>query len=895
MLEADLEALRATHARTTQDLKEIEDHLEETAQQLVREHEALEDALARLNSFQGHTTDDAVSAAKLTEMEEEVERMRVEKERAEQAEKLMESALEDAEKAALAFEQEKASLNVRIAVLEREKNDLEILLTEARAGQANHTTHSISGKSRGSEDDEQISLFHHDEVISKLERELEEAQREIGRLRFRIADSPAREALQNVKDVQIKLLEEQKKELVEQVNALRRILGEHVSIWEADASGLGQATPARPGSRKTSGQYTPARSMSMRASRTAAHGAIKDMSWGSHVSPLGSGIHSILPPLQHEASELMQQLQAANDRLDAKFEELQRNGLQGVSLTKQLDDAREKGVALQSEVERLLRREERLLKRLERCRCLKCGRRFDASGLASWAKSGNQRLGLATDPATDSSLTINTSSKSTTAIKATLANTNAELATLKAQRDLLQNERQTLEDQARKLNLDVERANSKAQRAAEKVEALRHEKDEGDRLREHLQSERDAAKKLAKEFEEDLVKDRLRLQELESQRSKLAHDMNVISAKLKQKDVEMANVLAQLEKAKQRSRDLEEQLKGTVQPPLGCRVVLTHHALVIDHSAVGHKSRHLEQKVVDNQNVIQQLRQDRENLHQDTEKLKRKLDQVSKDAENLRKHLRVAQSEHENRRHQQEIHLGELEDYHNDDGRAQPGVKRHDGELTDLRAEVSRLKKEVMRFAQDLKELRQERDALLGRRDDDKAAAERAATIAQSRERALKERLAEVERRANGLEETWSGHVCASEQSIQAVKAQHRNECKGLFVQIHYMKDRVRREATMRSDLAYQKKYLLDIIAVMEKSEKSILASIARIGFPMPAEPPKRKSLKRYAFMVLFIARVRRESQQWQEKSARKDAVMAALEDVRKRRSITNVVSTVPQ
>ncbi|KAG8903982.1 kinesin motor protein cin8 [Tulasnella sp. 403] len=424
-----------------------------------------------------------------------------------------------------------------------------------------------------------------------LERELEEAQREIGRLRFRIADSPAWEALQNVKDVQIKLLEEQKKELVEQVNALRRILGERVSVWEADASGLGQASPARPGSRKTSGQYTPARSMSMHRSQTAGHGALKD------------------------------------PHLTAGFRDP--FYLHGISLTKQL----------------------------ERCRCLKCGRRFDASGLASWTRGGNQSV-----TSQDSSFTINTSSKSTIAIKATLANMNAELATLKAQRDLLENERQTLEEQARKLNLDVERANSNAQQAAEKVEALRHEKDEGDRLREHSQSERDAAKKLAKEFEEDLVKDRLRLQELESQRSKLAHDMNVISAKLKQKDVEMANVLTHLEKAKQRSRDLEEQLKGTVQSPPGYKMDLARWML--------------SKRLSINQNIIQQLRQDRENLHQDTEKLKRKLDQVSKDAENLRKQLRCAQTEHENKHHQQEIHLGEMEDYRNDDARPQPSAKR---------------------------------------------------------------------------------------------------------------------------------------------------------------------------------------------------------------------------
>ncbi len=54
-------------------------------------------------------------------------------------------------------------------------------------------------------------------------------------------------------------------------------------------------------------------------------------------------------------------------------------------MTKQLDDARDREVALKRNVERLERREERLTKRLERCKCLKCGKRFDASGVAKWA------------------------------------------------------------------------------------------------------------------------------------------------------------------------------------------------------------------------------------------------------------------------------------------------------------------------------------------------------------------------------------------------------------------------------------------------------------------------------------------------------------------------------
>ena len=50
-----------------------------------------------------------------------------------------------------------------------------------------------------------------------------------------------------------------------------------------------------------------------------------------------------------------------------------------------------------------------------------------------------------------------------------------------------------------------------------------------------------------------------------------------------------------------------------------------------------------------------------------------------------------------------------------------------------------------------------------------------------------------------------------------ALQAQHKEECKGLLVQIQYLRHRVTRESAMRDAVAYQKTYLLSIISVMEK------------------------------------------------------------------------------
>ena len=89
----------------------------------------------------------------------------------------------------------------------------------------------------------------------------------------------------------------------------------------------------------------------------------------------------------------------------------------------------------------------------------------------------------------------------------------------------------------------------------------------------------------------------------------------------------------------------------------------------------------------------------------------------------------------------------------------------------------------------------------------------------------------------------------------------HKNECKGLIVQIRYLKAKFTREALLRSDLGFQKRYLLALLARCERTENKILAVIATIGYP-PAEPPappppKKRSLKSVVISVLFLGRVR--------------------------------------
>lgn len=54
-------------------------------------------------------------------------------------------------------------------------------------------------------------------------------------------------------------------------------------------------------------------------------------------------------------------------------------------------------------------------------------------------------------------------------------------------------------------------------------------------------------------------------------------------------------------------------------------------------------------------------------------------------------------------------------------------------------------------------------------------------------------------------------------QQLSVLRSQHKDECKGLIVQIRYLKAKYTRESTMRSDLCNQKRYLIVLLARCER------------------------------------------------------------------------------
>jgi phage shock protein A len=82
-------------------------------------------------------------------------------------------------------------------------------------------------------------------------------------------------------------------------------------------------------------------------------------------------------PLIAEINRLQRELDLANENIDDKLDKLEDAGLGVVGLTRKLEDARAKIIALEDEIARLSRGKDRHNRRLERARCQKCRTKVD--------------------------------------------------------------------------------------------------------------------------------------------------------------------------------------------------------------------------------------------------------------------------------------------------------------------------------------------------------------------------------------------------------------------------------------------------------------------------------------------------------------------------------------
>lgn len=782
------------------------------------------------------------------ELEEEfqaVDHLEEENKKSAELARQMEEALEAAEQRMIEDEEQLAAFKDKVAALERELD-----------------------KSRSYHEPSQIGPVSELQAqIEDLENELTEAHKEVARLKTALSQSPARKAIEKAKDAKIEMLEKEKEDLQERLKMLK-------------TQSQGFNTPSRVVN--NSGISPMHRHiLSMKSPKTPG-GPLRDMSW----------LHSTMndataAPLIAEIERLQQELERANEDIDDKLDRLEDAGVGVVSLTQQLEDAKTKVSMLEVEIALVSRREERRIKRLQRVRCQKCRTKVDLSAIieinvgddSSYLDTST--ISMATEPPTPPT-------KTSEKLRGDLQAVNTQLNSMKQQwegeRQKLLGENAVLQDATKRLNAEVRNAKTQIERYANKER-------EGERNRGDIEQELANAKGMVEELEEELKEERSRLRALTAEQTQAERQREKITLQLRRTESDMSEIKEHLHKIKQENHELEAELRSNAN--------------------IDQKARLLEQKVAENAATIEQLRQERSLLVADHKNLQKRYTEASKHVNKLRDNCVAGQTSHDNRRHQLDLQVLEIEDLRRalsqrDDElqRVEEEKKQMASEKDDvartvaaLEADLRRVKRDAEAFGRDLKSLRAQKDKLEAERKEAIGKAERAQKQAQSQIRLLKEELMSQKEKARAGEERWRSHVCAAdEQQLQSVKIQHKNECKGLVVQIRYLKAKFTRESTLRCDLGYQKRYLLALLGRSERTEQKILAAIARIGF-LTIDPPKhqvpKRTFKTVVLSVIFIRRAERASEAWRQQTASKEAIAAALQEVRRRR-ITSPADEAP-
>lgn len=152
--------------------------------------------------------------------------------------------------------------------------------------------------------------------------------------------------------------------------------------------------------------------------------------------------------------------------------------------------------------------------------------------------------------------------------------------------------------------------------------------------------------------------------------------------------------------------------------------------------------------------------------------------------------------------------------------------------ISELQADLKRVRKQAEIFGQDLKVLRKEKEHLQSDRREEASKADRARKQTQTQIRLLNEQLTlqkenVAQARADVKTSTYVltyrsihnplRYVSRAEAQLGALNLRHNKECKGLSLQIGYLKAKFIREALLRNNLVWQKNYLLILLDGFER------------------------------------------------------------------------------
>jgi hypothetical protein len=308
-----------------------------------------------------------------------------------------------------------------------------------------------------------------------------------------------------------------------------------------------------------------------------------------------------------EINRLQRELDRANESIDDKLDKLEDVGMGVVGLTEKLEDARAKIVALEDEIARLSRKEDRRTRRLTRIRCQKCHVKVDVKSLT---QADERSVSVCVDPMhiftqlCRSSMEISKDhlptepptppTRTSEALKANLQSVNHHLDELKEQwkkeKQRLLDEKNTLENAANRLNSQVKTSKEEARNAIENNRV-------GEKLRVNVVNvgghvllfdkltplmvvqELDMAKRTISVLESELSSERSRLRVLITEQERMQREKKQILIDLQRTESvgpffpwlkirmlkmfqDMDDVKQQLQRLKKENHEIEKELRG---------------------------------------------------------------------------------------------------------------------------------------------------------------------------------------------------------------------------------------------------------------------------------------------------------------------------------------------
>ncbi|KAM0749474.1 hypothetical protein T439DRAFT_327161 [Meredithblackwellia eburnea MCA 4105] len=337
------------------------------------------------------------------------------------------------------------------------------------------------------------------------------------------------------------------------------------------------------------------------------------------------------------------------------------------------------------------------------------------------------------------------------------------------------------------------------------------------------------------------------LYDLRAERSTLSRQHTALQRDFDKARVDIARLEAELRAERERARSLgsETAQASREKAALESRLSTTESEL---------RAVKREQVNATGPEAVERLRKEKSDLVQERTTLLHKLAAANERLARVDRDLASSKSVQLDAQTQLERHTVEVQ-------RLREALEAKDSERTDILRGVASLQADLNRVRQDAVSLGVDLSNVQKGRDHPPA--QDSAELVR-----LGDELAKAKRRLGVFEQKVAEHVCPSDaNALVEMKARHADEAKGLLVMIKYLKLRVTREATFRTDLSHQKGYLSAIVDQKQSTIDATFDTLSQLGLPYrpPSQYRARLTFKVAAKAVLAAARMSLLAKRWKQ------------------------------